>query len=161
MKLLSRLIIIAALCVGLSACQTHQRATIPSGQLAQLEASGMQVIGQGSRLRIIIPTDTFFKVKSIQVLPGQEPALMNLAKLIARYKNAPIQVMGYTDDIGTLQDQYTRSLNQAEAIAAILWNDGVPLAHTSIKAMGASGRVASNATPEGAGANSRVEVWVN
>lgn len=150
----------------LSACQSTQ-GSYAGGSMAYnsavttLQSSGMQIVQQGNRVRIIIPSEDFFRPQTTHVVHSKEPALITLANFVAGYPNSPVQVIGYTDYIGTPAHQYYRSMNEAEVVAAFLWQGGVPLANTTIKAMGDKGTIACNATPQGRADNDRVEVLIN
>ncbi|HYF98058.1 MAG TPA: OmpA family protein [Coxiellaceae bacterium] len=132
-----------------------------SSMIKDLEQSGMQVVQQGNWVTIVLPARNFFKSQKGELLPGQAEALLDLAAFVRTYPYSPVKVLGFSDNIGTPGQQYYRSLNEAEIVAAFLWRGGVALDRTTIQALGAGDTVASNATPPGRNANERVEVWIN
>lgn len=135
----------------------------PCGQLmSNVEAQGVQVIARGGTLRLILPVDVFFKPDSTHVRPRKEAALAEIAKLAvcACYGVMPIQVNGYSDDVGSITEQKRRSYEQAHNIAAYLWRSNIPLSRMYVRGYGAQKTIATNETPRGSAYNRRVEILI-
>ncbi len=154
---------------ALSACQTTVKASYSGApnqhdnMIAELEKFGMQVVQQGNRVAVIIPSINFFSPQKNMLFENKGHDLLALAAFVKTYRHSTVRVIGFSDDIGTPTDQYYRARNQAEVVAAFLWRGGVPLAQTTTQILGSStiGKVAADTTPTGRTANQRVEVWVN
>ena len=160
--------VLLSLSVSLTACHNdpdsysglpgaHQQALIG------LKKSGLQVVQQGDRVTIIIPSIDYFDPQKELLLEGKGHDLTKLANFVASYKNSPVRVIGFSNNVGASVNQFNRSQNQAEIVASFLWRAGVPLAQTTTQILGSSsiGEVASNATSTGRSANERVEIWIN
>lgn len=171
-KIIKQILFVAAFsfCLILSACvcQTCPPALSPNrgkpcGDLMDsLEKQGVQVIARGDTLRLILPTDVFFDFDSTHVKPKKEATLAIIAKLAtcACYGVYPIQVNGYSDDVGSITEQKRRSYEQAHDIAAYLWSNGISLSRMYVRGYGAQKTIATNETPKGSFYNRRVEILI-
>lgn len=86
-----------------------------------------------------------------------EENLRNLSNWLNKNKKAKIEIIGYTDDIGTNDYNIKLSRRRAEYVKKQLELLGVDKNRMIIKAMGKQNPVASNDTPEGRQLNRRVE----
>ena len=170
LKSLYTLIAASTLCLSLQGChhRLSQAYTAPyrvsssnhHNQLKQLNRQGVGVIELGQTLTLILPEQSFFKGSTTQIIEQRKYTLYQISDLISTYRNAPITVSGYTDDVFTRTDRKQMALFTAQGVAAFLWNHGLPMSRVSIKAKATKNQVASNRTPNGASANRRVEIHV-
>jgi outer membrane protein OmpA-like peptidoglycan-associated protein len=125
-----------------------------------LRADGIQVIQLGDKLRLILPSDKFFEPASTKIKPKYDYVFANIAQLTCCYCYGilPITITGYTDTMGTIPEQYQRSLKQARNVAAYLWANKIPLSRMRIRGCGAERSIASNETPRGEAFNRRIEI---
>lgn len=169
-KKFSFIIIICTLLL-LSGCFCEQcpsrKNLAPCGELIDsLRAQGVQIIQLGDTLRIILPVHTFFDPPTSYnptdavVKDCRDKTLKQVAELTMCwcYAISPITVSGYTDTIGSISDQKLRTKYQAQAIAAYLWGNGVPLKRMRVRWYGARGSISGNGTPRGEADNRRVEI---
>ena len=71
-----------------------------------------------------------------------------------------IEVLGYTDSVGSASDNDALSLRRAQAVRDYLVTRNVPSEKATARGLGASNPVASNSTPDGRAENRRVEIVV-
>lgn len=87
-------------------------------------------------------------------------AEQNLDKLIAvlqEYPDTNIEILGHTDSKGSRKYNQRLSEKRADAVASYIKSNAVTASRISIKGLGESEPVASNATDEGRAENRRVE----
>ncbi len=84
-------------------------------------------------------------------------SLNKLAKVLEKYPDTNIEILGHTDDRGT--DEYNQNLSERRGIAAAnyLRTNGVASARIKTKGMGESDPKSTNETDEGRTENRRVE----
>lgn len=98
---------------------------------------------------------------------GTEPdaatdaVLGRVAELAAACPDAKLTVTGYTDASGSDQENLTLSAQRAEAVAAVLRDNGVPEGQVTAVGKGEADPIADNDTPAGINANRRVEITVS
>lgn len=133
--------------------------------IARMHAAGIRVIKQGDVLKVIIPTDEFFRLQTTQVEPNKIGALKTTARFVksyaAQYIHPTILVDGYTDKVFSPAIRKTLSRQYAEVVAAYLWDAGIVRNRIKIRGMGSEGPIASDRYPAGAAFNRRVEIVVN
>lgn len=164
------MITVAALSVaGLSAC-THNKVkysqAAPLTLTEQLRLQGVQVIRQGDRLQLVLPTDKFFRLQSTQIKENKIQTLNLVAKYLKQYlkpfRGSPkITVSGNTDKIFTKQKRYALSKTYAEVVASYLWNQDFSHQQLRVQGHAATHPIASGRTSKGAGYNRRVMIQVN
>jgi OOP family OmpA-OmpF porin len=71
-----------------------------------------------------------------------------------------VQIVGYTDDVGSAQYNLALSLRRAEAVRDFMAARGIDAARLSVAGHGETQPLVSNATPEGRAVNRRVEFVV-
>lgn len=72
-----------------------------------------------------------------------------------------VQVVGHTDNTGSLEANQKVSAARAEAVATILKNNGVPASRIASAGLDYQVPVADNSTAEGRAQNRRVEVFIS
>jgi intracellular multiplication protein IcmN len=128
--------------------------------LHELNRQGVGVIEVGQTLRLILPTDSFFRGTSTSVKEWRKYTLYLIGSLVNSYPNAPVHVTGNTDNVYTLHDRKEHSIFTAKAIASYLWNHGTNINRIKIAGKGDQDSIASNQTPKGAAYNRRVVVYI-
>lgn len=143
-------------------------AHLPSKPLSlkqQITAKGAQIIEQGSRLQIVLPTDDFFEPQSTELQDDQVETLGLISVYLKSFLNthpaaARIYVTGYTDTVFTPKERMRLSRQYAEVIASFLWSHGFSEQQLSIGAYGSDYSIASQRTAGGSQANRRVQIDV-
>ena len=95
-----------------------------------------------------------------QLTPDSAQTVNNLAQVLKAYPNARVQLSGHTDNSGSAEANQTLSLDRANAVKAMLVNQGVPAERISTQGFGQDRPVASNDTEEGRVRNRRTELTV-
>lgn len=97
---------------------------------------------------------------STQLAPQSTATVNNLAEVLKAYPNARVELAGHTDNTGTADANQTLSLNRANAVKALLVNEGVNADSISTNGYGQTRPVAPNDTDEGRERNRRLELNV-
>jgi len=134
--------------------------------LGLIHQSGVQVIQQGSRLIMILPTDTFFVPTTIQIKENKTSKLRIIALYLHNYTRThytkyPIKIYGYTDKVYQQHVRQLYSKQYAQVIASFMWRHGFRPAQMSVVGQGAKYPVANNRTVDGSAYNRRVVIQVN
>lgn len=127
---------------------------------AELASTGVSVIRDGDNIRLIMPGNITFKTDSADINAGFYATLNSVAKVLNKYDNSTVMVMGFTDSTGSAAYNQTLSQNRASAVAVYLQGQGVKSNRFEILAMGASNPIADNSTAAGRQQNRRVEIKI-
>ncbi len=127
---------------------------------AELASTGVSVIRDGDNIRLVMPGNITFKTDSADINAGFYSTLNSVAKVLNKYDNSTVMVMGFTDSTGAASYNQTLSQNRANAVAAYLQGQGVKSSRFEIMAMGASNPIADNSTAAGRQQNRRVEIKI-
>lgn len=115
--------------------------------------------GQLQRLVLPIRADELFARRATTIAAGKGAVLDQVAALIKKYPNFPVQVIGYTDSSGRSGELLARSLARAQAVASGLAMRGVDSTKlTAVSGQGAAEPISDNRTSSGRAANNRIEV---
>ena len=102
-----------------------------------------------------------FETASTQLTPDSGQTVNNLAAVLKAYPNANIQLVGHTDNTGSPQTNQQLSLDRANAVQAMLVNDGIGANRITTMGAGQDHPLASNDSEEGRAKNRRIELTVN
>lgn len=127
---------------------------------AELSSTGVSVIRDGDNIRLIMPGNITFKTDSADINAGFYATLNSVAKVLNKYDNSTVMVLGYTDSTGNAEYNQTLSRQRANAVAAYLQGQGVKSSRFEIMGMGPSNPIASNTTTDGRQQNRRVEIKI-
>ena len=127
---------------------------------AELESTGVRVVRDGDNIRLVMPGNITFQTDSADINSGFYPTLNSVAKVLKKFSDTNVMVMGYTDSTGSVSYNQTLSQNRAQSVASYLVGQGVPSTRFSVVGMGVSNPIASNATAEGRQQNRRVEIKI-
>lgn len=126
----------------------------------ELASTGVSVIRDGDSIRLIMPGNITFKTDSADINAGFYSTLNSVAKVLNKYDNSTVMVLGYTDSTGSAEYNQTLSRQRANAVAAYLQGQGVKYSRFEIMGLGSSNPIASNSTAEGRQQNRRVEIKI-
>ena len=126
----------------------------------ELASTGVSVIRDGDSIRLIMPGNITFKTDSADINAGFYSTLNSVAKVLNKYDNSTVMVLGYTDSTGSAEYNQTLSRQRANAVAAYLQGQGVKSSRFEIMGLGSSNPIASNSTAEGRQQNRRVEIKI-
>lgn len=99
-----------------------------------------------------------FAWNSEQIKPVSDKQLNQTARILKKYPNHHITVVGYSDSTGDKAYNKDLSERRAKAVADALVRKGVPEQNVSYKGLGATNFVDTNKTAKGRAANRRVEL---
>ena len=126
----------------------------------QLASTGVGVERTDDSIRLIMPGNITFKTDSADINSNFYAVLNSVAKVLNKYNNSTIMVLGFTDNTGSADYNQTLSRQRANAVASYLQGQGVKSSRFEIMAMGPSNPIASNATATGRAQNRRVEIKI-
>ena len=133
-------------------------------QAAELQASisndRIQIINNGDHLVVVMPQDILFAIDSNQVNSSLRSDLSALANNLQQYPGSTIDIIGHTDNTGTAEHNRDLSNRRANAVAAILINQGVSGGRIRSIGQGENQPTASNLTSTGRAQNRRVEIII-
>jgi outer membrane protein OmpA-like peptidoglycan-associated protein len=107
--------------------------------------------------RVDIATDAAFDYGSAVLRPV---FAAQLSQLVKPYSQHPVQVSGYTDNVGAAAYNLDLSQQRAQAVADVLITQGFNATRLSVSGYGAGHPVASNADESGRYRNRRIELLI-
>ncbi len=125
---------------------------------AELLGTGVQVMEENGRVRLIMPGNVTFASDSATINSAFQPVLTSVAKVIKEYSKTMVEVSGYTDNTGSSAYNNTLSLQRATAVSNFLRLSGVSANRLLVNGFGSKNPIASNATASGRAENRRVEI---
>lgn len=126
----------------------------------ELASTGVSVVRNGDSIRLIMPGNITFKTDSSDINASFYTTLNSVAKVLNKYSNSTVMVMGFTDNTGAVDYNQILSQQRAAAVAAYLQGQGVKASRFEIVGMGISNPIASNDTEAGRAQNRRVEIKI-
>lgn len=127
---------------------------------AELASTGVGVERTDDSIRLIMPGNITFKTDSADINAGFYATLNSVAKVLNKYSNSTVMVMGFTDNTGSDAYNMTLSKQRATAVAAYLQGQGVNANRFEVMGMGPSNPIASNDNAAGRQQNRRVEIKI-
>ncbi|HEY9134526.1 MAG TPA: OmpA family protein [Pseudomonadales bacterium] len=123
-----------------------------------LEGSGVQVTRVGKDVHLNLPGNITFATGSFNIQPGFLGTLDSIALVLKEFNKTSLQVIGYTDSVGS--DAFNQSLSErrAQSIAQYITSQGVPPIRVVDRGMGERNPIASNNSESGRSANRRIEM---
>lgn len=118
------------------------------------------VVRQGDRLYVALPSGILFDVDKDQVRPDAIPSLQAAADVLIKYPDTYVTVEGHTDSTGSYEYNQSLSERRAMRVRDILVQSGVPWERLSVRGYGETDPVADNQTPEGRQLNRRVQLEI-
>jgi len=101
----------------------------------------------------------YFETASARLTAESDPALREMARLLAENAGLNVYIVGHTDNIGSVESNLTLSRNRAAAVVmALETRFGVVAGQAVAAGVASYAPLASNATEAGRAANRRVEL---
>ena len=112
-------------------------------------------------LIIVLPNSIFrFEFDSSELSQHNRELLSRIAGILLVSKGYGLSVFGYTDDVGTAEDNQQLSLRRAKAVQDYLIHSGIDPAIINIKGYGKTSPLVPGASAESRAKNRRVEIAV-
>ena len=127
----------------------------PAG--VEVDAEGCQVLFEPAKKTLILEGVNFETGKST-LTPASEAILNGVAESLVANDSIRVEVVGHTDNTGSLALNRRLSLARAEAVRQYLASRGVAEDRLRARGLGPDQPVASNRTSEGRAQNRRVEL---
>jgi outer membrane protein OmpA-like peptidoglycan-associated protein len=119
------------------------------------------VVNTGQKIIVTMPQDILFATDSAALRPDLRSDLQVIAANLRRNPDSVIRVVGHTDSTGSQAYNQRLSERRADAVAAVLIENGVPGRRVVTQGMGPNDPVATNATAAGRAQNRRVEIVIS
>jgi outer membrane protein OmpA-like peptidoglycan-associated protein len=112
-----------------------------------------------SNYKVISTVTVYFRNGKAMVEPKYKTQLQQLAAQTKDVRGYAVQIEGYASAVGSQALNQKLSMQRADAVAAVLQQNGVPLTSVVVPAaMGTTGQVATNKTAKGQAENRRTVV---
>lgn len=125
--------------------------------------NGVRVNDRGCPLageRIAIVTNINFDFDRAEVRQNVKQRLARVIQLLKEMPKVDVEIVGYTDNIGSQAYNLALALRRAESVRNYMVARGIDDARLSVAGRGKTDPLVSNATPEGRAVNRRVEFVV-
>lgn len=126
----------------------------------ELASTGVSVVRSDDNIRLIMPGNITFKTDSADINSGFYATLNSVAKVLNKYDDSTVMVLGYTDSTGSAEYNQTLSQQRAKSVATYLQGQGVKASRFEVMGMGSSNPIASNSSSSGRQQNRRVEIKI-
>lgn len=126
----------------------------------ELRSTGIQVKEVAGQIDLIIPSHVAFGNYQTSLQGNFRGALSSIANLLKEYDQTMIQIIGYTDDVGSVLANQQLSVQRAEKIGAFLREQEIAAERIFSNGVGPDNPVANNATTAGREQNNRVEITI-
>lgn len=125
-----------------------------------LNNNDVKIENTGSELIVTMPQDILFAVDSAELAPSMISDLGVVARNLLQYPDSKVDVRGHTDNTGSAIYNQDLSRMRADAVAQVLYRNGVPYDRVNSVGYGEDRPVASNLTEAGKAQNRRVEIVI-
>jgi outer membrane protein OmpA-like peptidoglycan-associated protein len=109
----------------------------------------------------VMSGDANFEYNEAILQPGSYTKLDQVAATLRNNSDYYAKILGYTDNIGSIQSNLLLSKRRAQAVADYLFSRGVARSKMKIVPMGEANPVVSNRTAAGRAINRRVEIKIS
>jgi len=126
----------------------------------ELAGTGVRVQRNGDEIQLIMPGNVTFPTNADSVRPEFMPVLDSVARVLYKFTDTSLQVVGHTDSTGARDYNYGLSRRRADSVANYLSAQGVDRGRLVTQGMGPDRPVAGNDTEAGRSQNRRVELSI-
>jgi outer membrane protein OmpA-like peptidoglycan-associated protein len=137
----------------------QQKEAMRARLLAQLNQV-LQTRDTAKGLIVSMP-DVLFAFNKYDLKPEARERLAKISGIVLAYPDLKLQIVGYTDSVGSDEYNQTLSDKRAEAVRDFLVTNGVSMNNVTAQGMGKADPVADNSTAQGRQLNRRVEMIVS
>lgn len=126
----------------------------------RLRNSNVEIRREGDYINLTLPGGVTFQTNSSTISTNFYEPLNSIASVLVQYPESRIEVLGFTDNVGSADYNLTLSQKRAGSVANYLTRRGVNTGRIAIRGYGANYFIATNDTPEGRALNRRVEIRI-
>lgn len=145
-----------AIGAGIGAYMDHQERDLRR----ELMGTGVQVRRDGDQIQLIMPGNITFNTAEYSIRSSFYDTLNSVAKVLYKYKDTNLDIIGHTDSVGSEADNQTLSQQRAYSVADYFASQGVPSQRLTPMGAGESQPVADNMYEAGRSQNRRVELYI-
>jgi outer membrane protein OmpA-like peptidoglycan-associated protein len=142
--------------VGVGAYMDVQEAKLKE----QLQGTGVQVIREGDKIRLIMPGNITFSTDAYALRSDFYAVLDSVVLVLTKYADTKLRVSGHTDNTGSRQHNRTLSEERAQSVADYLASAQVTPARMIVEGLAFDYPIADNSTAVGRAENRRVELHI-
>lgn len=146
----------AAIGAGIGAYMDHQEAELRR----ELEGTGVRVVRQDDKIQLVLPGNITFRTNEYSIKSNFYPVLNSVAKVLYKYKDTELDIIGFTDSQGSDDYNYNLSEDRARSVKNYLANQEVNPARLKAFGEGENRPIANNNTASGRQQNRRVELYI-
>lgn len=136
----------------------HQMDKQAAEMQKDIEGAKIERVGEG--IKITFDSGILFAVNSSKLEAQAKTNIEKLSKILNKYPDTNIFVVGHTDNTGKLDLNMKLSEARAKSVVEFASSLGVAVSRFNQQGLGPNEPVATNDTPEGRQANRRVEIAV-
>ena len=145
-----------AIGAGVGAYMDHQESELRK----ELAGTGVGVERVGDTIKLIMPGNITFNTDEYSIKSNFYPVLDSVGKVLYKYEDTRLNIVGYTDSTGSDDYNYQLSQNRARSVADYFAARDISGARLQPSGRGEANPVASNDTDYGRAANRRVELSI-
>ncbi|OGX86894.1 OmpA family protein [Hymenobacter glacialis] len=110
--------------------------------------------------RSVVLNNLFFDTNKYELKPRSRTELNRLIEFLRQYRDVQIEVSGYTDNVGTPEDNLQLSQRRAQSVVEYLSAHGISVNRLRSKGYGAKSPLAANDTEAHRQLNRRIELHI-
>ena len=111
-------------------------------------------------LMVTMTSQTAFDIDSTRIKPGFHDSMNRIAKIIKKYGQTHLSIVGHTDSSGSKSHNQKLSVKRAKSVHTYLSHQGIIEQRLAFYGMGENKPRADNATERGRTLNRRVEIVI-
>lgn len=146
----------AAIGAGIGAYMDHQEVELRR----ELEGTGVRVVREGDQIQLVLPGNITFNTNEYSIKSNFYPVLNSVAKVLYKYKDTALDIVGFTDSQGSDDYNFRLSEDRARSVKNYLSNQDVNPARLKAFGEGEKYPIANNNTASGREQNRRVELYI-
>jgi outer membrane protein OmpA-like peptidoglycan-associated protein len=146
----------AAIGAGIGAYMDHQETELRR----ELEGTGVRVVRNGDQIQLVLPGNVTFNSNEYSIKGNFYSVLNSVAKVLYKYKDTDLDIVGYTDSQGSNEYNFKLSDDRARSVKNYLVNQNVDPTRLKAFGEGENRPIADNNTSNGREQNRRVELYI-
>ncbi|MBL4773031.1 MAG: OmpA family protein [Alcanivoracaceae bacterium] len=145
-----------AIGAGIGAYMDHQETELRR----ELVGTGVRVVRNGDQIHLVLPGNITFNTSEYSIRSNFYPVLNSVAKVLYKYKDTELDIVGHTDSVGSEEYNQRLSNNRAASVMHYLTSQGVNPRRLQSFGEGEARAIADNKTAAGREQNRRVELYI-